>query len=108
MSSKKKSNNDGNLHTTEEDQLNNGHRYRNSNRRQGAQCLNVVHNDLSEEDTSGCSDTDDANGICEGCGNNRQLYYCDAYTCQVTHMFCAYCSGLMSCPVDGYPRKADH
>eukprot|EP00731_Ephydatia_muelleri_P029683 Em0021g206a len=105
MSCKKKSNNGSNLYTTEADQLNNGHRYHTSNRRQGPQCLNVVRNNLSEEDTSGSSDTDDANGTCEGCDCNTQLYYCDAYTCQVTHMFCSCCCGRQSCPVDGYPRK---
>ena len=55
---------------------NKGHHYRNSNRRQGPQCLNVIHNDLSEEDTSGCSDTDDADvsvhalGRAENCARN--------------------------------------
>ncbi|KAL5475530.1 hypothetical protein EMCRGX_G025357 [Ephydatia muelleri] len=61
-STKKQNNNGSNLYKGEEDQLNNGHHYHTSNLRYGPQCLNVIQNNLSEEDTSGCSDTDDAEG----------------------------------------------
>ena len=113
-----------------------GHHYRTSNLRYGPQCLNVIQNNLSEEDTSGCSDTDDAEvsvtsasmdmhvcmchthmrkfsgfllqGTCEGCRNHAVLKGCTAYQCGRRHMFCHDCCHQHRCPCDHYPRRPGH
>eukprot|EP00731_Ephydatia_muelleri_P029684 Em0021g207a len=91
-----------NLFAEEQGDPNNGHQYRNSNRRHGLQCLNIVHNDLSENSSSSSSEDE---VICEGCGIEAQLFNCDAYQCNDTHHFCNACCFKPACPVDGFPPK---
>lgn len=88
-------------------ELNNGPNYRPSNRRPGAQCLDVEYNDLSDLSEDGFSDSssnDDQK--CEAGDGRTDVKLVNYYECNKDHYFCGDHQNKDYCPVHlEEPRK---